>query len=162
MPQHFSFTRPLGLSFAVGIALAVGFSGFGVVWAQNDTNAGAANIVYPEMDALRGKKLFAERGCVVCHAVNNVGGDIGPGFDASNIDQSLNPFDFFARMWHGADEMLHLQRADLGYQIDFNGQDLADIYAFAHDREAQESFTEDDLSDRIREIIDNGPSVTFE
>ncbi|OSQ30240.1 hypothetical protein TH468_12370 [Thalassospira sp. MCCC 1A03138] len=160
MHQHFSFTRPLGLSFAVGIALAVGFSGFGVVWAQND--AGAANIVYPEMDAQRGKKLFAERGCVVCHAVNNVGGDIGPGFDASNIDQSLNPFDFFARMWHGADEMLHLQRADLGYQIDFNGQDLADIYAFAHDREAQESFTEDDLSDRIREIIDNGPSVTFE
>ena len=52
MHQHFSFTRPLGLSFAVGIALAVGFWGFGVVWAQNDTNAGAANIVYPEMDAL--------------------------------------------------------------------------------------------------------------
>ncbi len=68
------------------------------------------------MDALRGKKLFAERGCVVCHAVNNVGGDIGPGFDASNIDQSLNPFDFFARMWHGADEMLHLQRAEIGQQ----------------------------------------------
>ncbi len=76
MHQHFSFTRPLGLSFAVGIALALGFSGFGVAWAQNDTNAGAANIVYLEMDALRGKKLFAERGCVVCHAVNKVVSDI--------------------------------------------------------------------------------------
>lgn len=165
MHQQSSFYRVLARCiFAGGIAVITGFSG-AAVRAQDtpDPNAAlAADFVYPRMDAQRGKKLFAERGCVVCHAVNNVGGHIGPGFDASNIDQSRNPFDFFARMWHGADEMLTLQKADLGYQIDFDGQDLADIYAFVLDRDAQESFTETDLSDRIREIIDNGPSVNPE
>ena len=117
---------------------------------------------WPQMSAERGKDLFAERGCVVCHAVNNVGGDIAPSLDASNMDQSRNPFEFFARMWRGADAMLHLQQADLGYQIDFSGQDLADIFAFTQDADMQERLTQSDLPDHIRDIIDNGPSIPAE
>lgn len=113
----------------------------------------------PQMDAERGKALFAERGCVVCHSVNNVGGDIGPGLDASNMNIAREPFEFFARMWRGAEQMLHLQQADLGYQIDFSGQDMADIFAFVQSGEVQERFTEADLPNHIREIIDNGPSI---
>lgn len=116
----------------------------------------------PEMNSERGKDLFTERGCVVCHAVNNVGGDIAPSLDASNMDQSRNPFEFFARMWRGADAMLQLQQADLGYQVDFSGQDLADIFAFTLDADMQERLTQSDLPDHIREIIDNGPSIPVE
>lgn len=119
-------------------------------------------VTIPAMHSERGKALFAERGCVVCHAVNNVGGDSGPSLDASNMNLSRNPFEFFARMWRGSEEMLHLQQADLGYQIDFSGQDLADIFAFVQDAEMQERFTQNDLPDHIREIIDNGPSIPAE
>ncbi|MCC9625590.1 c-type cytochrome [Thalassospira sp. MA62] len=118
-----------------------------------------SSISLPEMDAEHGKSLFAERGCVICHAVNNVGGDSGPALDAGNLNRTNDPFDFFARMWGGAQHMLRLQQADLGYQIDFSGQDIADIFAFVQNAELQESFTEADLPDHIREIIDNGPSV---
>ncbi|WP_254870162.1 c-type cytochrome [Thalassospira sp. HF15] len=115
-----------------------------------------------EMDAERGKTLFAERGCVICHSVNNVGSDVATSLDASNMNIAREPFEFFARMWRGAPKMLALQNADLGYQIDFSGQDIADIFAFVQNREIQEGFTEDDLPDHIKEIIDNGPSAAFE
>lgn len=113
----------------------------------------------PEINPERGKMLFAERGCVVCHSVNNVGGTSGPSLDASNMNIPREPFEFFARMWRGADAMLHLQQADLGYQIDFSGQDIADIFAFVQDGEVQERFTQSDLPAHIGEIIDNGPSI---
>lgn len=113
-----------------------------------------------EMDAERGKVLFAERGCVICHSVNNVGSDVATSLDASNMNIAREPFEFFARMWRGAPQMLALQQADLGYQIDFSGQDIADIFAFVQNREIQEGFTEEDLPGHIREIIDNGPAIT--
>ncbi|WP_297023414.1 c-type cytochrome [Thalassospira sp.] len=115
-----------------------------------------------EMDAERGKTLFAERGCVICHSVNNVGSDVATSLDASNMNVAREPFEFFARMWRGAHQMLALQQADLGYQIDFSGQDIADIFAFVQNGEIQEGFTEEDLPDHIKEIIDNGPSAAFE
>ncbi|MFH1804121.1 MAG: c-type cytochrome [Pseudomonadota bacterium] len=111
----------------------------------------------PDMDPERGKHLFADRGCVVCHTVNNVGGHTAAPMDATSLSQTTDPFDFFARMWRGADQMLALQNHNLGYQVDFSGQDLADIFAFVHDREAQENFTEGDLPQHIRDIIDNMP-----
>ena len=152
MRQHF---RHLGTIFATTAVFAT-LSSFGTT-AARASDLGGLDI--PQMNAERGKDLFAERGCVVCHSVNNVGGDSGPSLDANNIEQSRNPFEFFARMWRGADAMLHLQRADLGYEVDFSGQDLADIYAFVQNSEAQESFTEANLPDHIKEIIDNGPSI---
>ena len=143
-------------------AATASFMMVAILAGTTSANADQYDIVLPEMDAEMGKSLFADRGCVVCHSVNNVGGDIGPSLDASNIDQSQNPFEFFARMWRGAEAMLHLQQADLGYQVDFSGQDLANIFAFVQDEAAQESFTEADLPEHIREIIDNGPSIPTE
>ncbi len=161
MSQHRSRMDIMKHCFALlGLCVLTSLATGSTALAQGQVDADpVAGISLPQTDVVRGKALFAARGCVVCHSVNNVGGNSGPSLDASNLDQSRNPFDFFARMWRGADQMLHLQSADLGYQIDFDGQDLADIYAFVQNGEAQEGFTEDDLTDRIREIIDNGPSV---
>ncbi|MHC8494164.1 c-type cytochrome [Thalassospira sp. SM2505] len=148
---------PLG-TFGLALIIATPLTLPNATEAQAADN-GSTSAAITEMDAERGKDLFAERGCVVCHAVNNVGGDIGPGLDASNMNIAREPFEFFARMWRGAESMLHLQQADLGYQIDFSGQDIADIFAFVQDGDIQESFTEEDLPEHIREIIDNGPSI---
>ncbi|CAM3547123.1 Cytochrome c domain-containing protein [Thalassospira profundimaris] len=129
----------------------------------NEVRAADQKILHmPDADAKRGKALFAERGCVICHSVNNVGSEVATSLDASNMNIAREPFEFFARMWRGAPQMLALQQADLGYQIDFSGQDIADIFAFVQSREIQEGFTEQDLPDHIKEIIDNGPSAAFE
>lgn len=152
-----TISRPLGtIGITIALANALTLSAPSGAIAGED---GTSDVVLPEMDAERGKMLFAERGCVVCHSVNNVGGTSGPSLDASNLNIPREPFEFFARMWRGADAMLHLQQADLGYQIDFSGQDIADIFAFVQDGEVQERFTQSDLPAHIGEIIDNGPSI---
>ena len=154
---NFRFIPSLGT-----VAIAVAIGAVITISTADDARAtdhNGASITLPEMNAARGKDLFAERGCVVCHSVNSVGGNIGPSLDASNMNIAREPFEFFASMWRGAEQMLHLQQADLGYQIDFSGQDIADIFAFVQDGEIQERFTEDDLPDHIRDIIDNGPSI---
>jgi cytochrome c len=150
------FIRPMGV--AVMLVTMGGTAAPSATAADNS----ASMAPLPEMDAERGKALFAERGCVICHSVNNVGSDVATSLDASNMSIAREPFEFFARMWRGAPKMLALQNADLGYQIDFSGQDIADIFAFVQSRELQEDFTEDDLPDHIKEIIDNGPSAAFE
>lgn len=151
------FIRPLGVA-----AMLVMIGGTIPVSSVSAADNSAATLTLVEMDAERGKALFAERGCVICHSVNNVGSNIATSLDASNMNIAREPFEFFARMWRGAPQMLALQQADLGYQIDFSGQDIADIFAFVQNGEIQEGFTEDDLPDHIKEIIDNGPSTAFE
>ena len=47
------------------------------------TTAGAdepvpPTLVMPLPDAERGRQVFGAKGCVVCHAVNGVGGNAGP------------------------------------------------------------------------------------
>lgn len=94
------------------------------------------------MDPERGRALFLSKGCVLCHAVNGVGGKAAPSFDAGPKTSS-DPLDFAMRMWRGAPAMVSLQRIELGYQIDLSGQDLADLAAFAADPQEQLAVTED-------------------
>jgi cytochrome c551/c552 len=106
-------------------------------------------------DAARGRALFASKGCVVCHAINEVGGTSAPSLDAEAAPGAIDALDFVARMWRGAEAMIFMQQQDLGAQIDFTGQELADIIAFVHDPEEQRKFSEEDvpamLGDRMRE-----------
>jgi cytochrome c len=114
----------------------------------------APGLVLPRMDAANGKRLFAERGCVACHQVNGIGGTLGAALDADADQKVISPFDFFARMWRGAAPMIALQEEATGAQLDFSGQDLADIIAFVHDREAQKDFSADDIPDRIKALME--------
>ena len=90
-------------------------------------------LVLPPMDSGRGRVLFAEKGCVVCHSVNGVGVEIGPSLDASDMPSPMNAFEFAARMWRGAAAMTAMQEEAMGGVIDLTGQELADLIAFAHD-----------------------------
>ena len=113
----------------------------------------SSGLMLPSMDADRGRVLFAEKGCVVCHSVNGVGGVDAPMLDAEFMDEVMNPFDFAARMWRGAGAMVMLQEEEMGGQIELTGQELGDIIAFVHDAQAQAMFSESDIPEEIEEMM---------
>ena len=99
--------------------------------------------------------LFASKGCVVCHSINGVGGKDAPALDASTMTGPMNPFDFAAKMWHGAAAMIKMQQHELGKQIEFNGAELADIIAFAHDAKEQKKFSKADIPKNIKKLMED-------
>jgi cytochrome c len=110
-------------------------------------------LMVPKMDAAKGRKLFAAKGCVVCHSVNGVGGTDAAALDASTMTPMMNPFDFTAQMWRGAEAMIEMQREELGAQVEFTGQELADIIAFTHDADEQKKFSDVDIPPEIRKLM---------
>jgi cytochrome c len=116
-----------------------------------DESSGA--YLLPFADPEKGRQLFVGKGCVVCHSVNGVGGQVGPALDGNASRPYIDPFDMAARMWRGAPTMLLLQEMALGYQIDLTGQELAHIARFLQDLEAQKSFSSDDIPQRIRDLM---------
>ncbi len=98
-------------------------------------------LVLPPMDSHRGRALFVDKGCIVCHAVNGVGGEIGPSLNARDMPVPMNAFEFAARMWRGAPTMVAMQEDLLGQVISLSGQDIADLVAFAHDAAEQAELT---------------------
>ncbi len=121
----------------------------------------------PEFDAVRGRALFVDKGCVVCHAINGVGGNaIGtlggkpaPSLEASRMPLRMDPFEFFARMWAGAKQMIALQEEGLGYQIKLRSDEMADIMAFLYSQTEQAKFTADSYIPPIFWYRDNPESA---
>jgi len=109
-------------------------------------------VAMPTLDPEHGRRLFVEKGCVACHAVNGVGGDLGPALNAEEMPRPMNAFEFAARMWRGAAAMTALQQDLLGEVVSLDGQDLADLIAFAHDAEEQKQLTEDQIPERFRAL----------
>ena len=107
-------------------------------------------LMMPSMDATSGRKLFASKGCVVCHSVNGIGGTDAAPLDASTMPEMTNPFDFVANMWRGAEPMIVLQQEELGGQVEFTGQELSDIIAFLHHEAEQKKFSEADIPPNIK------------
>jgi hypothetical protein len=66
----------------------------------------------------------------------------------------MNAFEFAARMWRGAEAMTALQNDLLGEVISLDGQDLADLVAFAHDPKEQARLTEDQIPERFHALIE--------
>lgn len=118
-----------------------------------DMSGSGPMLAVPQMDPARGRVLFVEKKCVVCHSVNGVGGQDAPSFDASDMPALMNPFEFTARMWRGAEAMVMLQQEELGGQIELTGQELADIIAFVHSHEEQAKFSQDDIPPQIEQLM---------
>ena len=135
---------------ATGFALGAVLAGL-VVAASTPALAESRKLVIPLANAEEGKKLFVGKGCVVCHAVNGVGGKAAPALDASGDEPYFDVFDFVARMWRGAPTMIVLQEMELGYQIELDGEELAHLAAFASDPEAQGRFSDKDIPEVIRD-----------
>jgi cytochrome c peroxidase len=112
-----------------------------------------SRLVLPIMNPEQGKKLFVDKGCVACHAVNGVGGHDAPNMDAHKDMGLVNPFDFAAKMWNHAPAMIAAQEGALGGQIYFTGQELANMIAFVHDHDAQHGFSEKNLTATARKMM---------
>lgn len=114
-------------------------------------DASSVRLVVPMMDPAKGKRLFVDKGCVLCHSVNDVGGRAGPALDVPDSVRVVDLLDFMARMWRGSFAMIELQGMELGYQLDFTGEELGHIAAFLADLDTQERFGEQDVPDLIRD-----------
>ena len=111
-------------------------------------------LVIPKMDAANGRKLFVETGCIVCHSVNKVGGDIGPSLNAADMPSPMNAFEFAARMWRGASSMAAMQQDIFGEVIPLTGQDLADLVAFAHNEKEQAKLAKNQIPKKFQKLLE--------
>jgi mono/diheme cytochrome c family protein len=89
------------------LALACGFATVTLqatpvpAWAQVPLEQGQS--------VLAGSRVFSTRGCSECHAVNGLGGDLGPDLAKSERPQSF--FGFAAAMWNHLPDMVSQMRA---------------------------------------------------
>ena len=145
-------------SITPGLAIFGSIVGVSAVWTWANQAHGqetliAPGLVLPSMNPENGKLLFARKGCVVCHQVNGVGGADAAPLDAKTMAPVMSPFEFFAKMWRGAEPMIAMQQGEIGGQIEFTGQDLADIIAFTHNQAVQGTFSEDDIPENIKALM---------
>jgi cytochrome c2 len=112
-------------------------------------------IALPPMSSERGRTIFLEKGCIACHSVNGIGGDVGPAINAAEMPVPMNAFEFTARMWRGASAMIAMQEDEqFGGQIELSGQDIADLVAFAHDEKEQSELAADQIPEKYRAMIE--------
>ena len=122
--------------------------------AGDDTTFQSLGYHLVSSNSARGKQLFVNKGCVVCHSINGAGGDAGPALDIDPWVRKIDVFGFAARMWKGAEEMVALQVMEVGFTIELNGQQLAHLAHFLHDYEAQKTFSDEDIPAIIRKLLE--------
>ncbi len=125
--------------------------------AEDEPIAGTGDPGWPAGDPQAGKELFVDKGCVLCHSVNGVGGRAALPLDAPPDGRQVDPMVFAAAMWEGASAMVSLQFTELGYQIGMAGEELRDLAAFASDLGTQAAFSLDDIPESFRPWIIDVP-----
>jgi len=84
----------------------------------------------PSQDPLAGSRVFGAKGCVTCHAVNGLGGTVGP--DLGRIARPRSFYDLATAMWNHLPRMVErmqqrgLARPHLGVQ------ETADLIGFLY------------------------------
>ena len=90
----------------------------------------AQGLFGPTQDPVAGEKLFAAKGCARCHAVNGVGGTVGP--DLGRIAQPRTFFDLAARLWNHTPKMAARMRALGISRPALDGRELGDLAAYLY------------------------------
>lgn len=78
----------------------------------------------------KGKKLFAEKGCVFCHSYRGDGGTLGPDFDDVDLDDSA--VEIAGKMWNHAPKMWEIMKRENIIIPVFEKGELADILAYLY------------------------------
>ena len=148
----------IGLGFALIGTIAISERGWNSISPISAANADSAlassGLVLPKMDSRHGRELYVSKGCVVCHAINGVGGADAAPLDASTMDPAMNPFEFFARMWLGTKPMIAMQEERLGQQAELTAEEMGDIVAFIHDEAMQKTFSEQEIPKSIKHLME--------
>lgn len=114
---------------------------------------GAAGATAFAGDAAAGRDLFVQKGCVLCHSINGVGGKAGPALDAADDYVTPDALEFAARIWRGAPAMVEFQSLELGYVIDLSGADIAHLAAFAASRAEQKKLLDSAIPEPMRNSL---------
>jgi cytochrome c len=85
------------------------------------------NYFDPGGDAKAGKKIFADKQCVVCHQIERVGGVFGPSLDSV---VQFGPIFFAATMWNHGPSMAEAMQARGVKRPNFSGSELRDLIAY--------------------------------
>lgn len=80
----------------------------------------AQPLVAPSQNPVTGARVFGEKGCVRCHAVNDVGGRVGP--DLARLRGPRSFHDLAAAMWNHLPQMAERMR-ELGLPRPRPGRD---------------------------------------
>jgi mono/diheme cytochrome c family protein len=113
------------------------------------------SIVVPLVDTERGRRLFVTKGCVICHSVGGVGGRAAPALDAKGRSSTIDILEFVVRMWRGAPIMFMLQEMELGYRVELNPAEIADLAGFVSDAGVQRGFSLEEVPEALREWMVN-------
>lgn len=77
---------------------------------------------------LAGARVFGAKGCVKCHAVNGVGGTLGPDLGHNPLSHSFS--DFAAAMWHHLPQMAaHMRQIEVP-RLHLDPWETGDLMAF--------------------------------
>jgi cytochrome c2 len=110
-----------GSVVAAALLFAVVVSSSLAAWAQASA---------PSQDPLAGSRVFGAKGCVKCHAVNGMGGRVGP--DLGRIARPHSFYDLATAMWNHlprmADRMLQLGIARPHLEV----REAADLVGFLY------------------------------
>jgi len=74
---------------------------FLLLWSSQA--AFAQSLFSPTQDPLAGSRVFGTKGCVKCHAVNGVGGKVGP--DLARVPRPRSFYELAAAMWNHLPKM---------------------------------------------------------
>lgn len=82
----------------------------------------------PTQNALAGSRVFGSKGCVECHAVNGLGGQIGP--DLARIPEAQTFYDLAADIWNHLPQMaIAMDRSGIPLPR-LDADEVADLIAF--------------------------------
>ncbi len=75
-----------------------------------------------------GKKLFAEKKCIVCHQAGGAGGTVGPALDS--LKQFTSPIFVAAALWNHGPQMAEVMKEKGIQRPTFTGAELRDLIAY--------------------------------
>jgi mono/diheme cytochrome c family protein len=84
----------------------------------------------PTQDPVAGERLFSAKGCVRCHAVNGVGGKIGP--DLGRAARPHTFFDLAAAFWNHAPKMAERMRQAAIARPTLDARETGDLAAYLY------------------------------
>lgn len=94
------------------------------------SDSGGEKIYMEPGSPARGEKVFAEKGCIRCHAVRGKGGHIGPDLGKVELHQSIT--EIAGRMWNHAPGMWEKMR-EMNIPVPrFSDTEISDVMAYLY------------------------------
>ncbi|MBI4011458.1 MAG: cytochrome c [Candidatus Rokubacteria bacterium] len=104
------------------VAVALVLWPLGPAWAQP--------VFSPSQDPLAGSRVFGTKGCAACHAVNGIGGKVGP--DLGRMPRPRSFYDLATAMWNHLPRMVERMQQRGVARPHLDTQETADLIAFLY------------------------------